>query len=293
MYNKICVGEGFKPSPTKHKKDMFYLINKYSNGISRVESEMLLEYLFNCNRVDLYTKDLAINEVAEELYDSLVGRWLGGEPVQYITGKAEFMGFDFMVTRDTLIPRPETELLINEICRGGFETRPYMLDLCTGCGNIAVSLAKLIPNAEIIGTDISGPALRIAEKNAMLHKVSERIRFYKGDLFEALMFDKNQKFDIIVCNPPYVKEDEIPFLQKEVAAEPGIALNGGEDGLDFYRRIAKGSRYYLKQGGSLVMETGFGQADAVKDIFSLAKFEIDKVIKDFAGIERLVWINLL
>ena len=278
------------------KKDIFYLINKYSEGISRIESEMLLEYLFNCNRVDLYTKDLAINKVTEELYDSLVGRWLDGEPVQYITGKAEFMGFDFMVTRDTLIPRPETELLVNEVISfaSSLELGALsLLDLCTGSGNIAISLAKSMPQAEIAATDISGPALRIAEKNAMLHKVSERIRFYKGDLFEALMFDKNQKFDIIVCNPPYVKEEEIPFLQKEVAAEPGIALNGGEDGLDFYRRIAKGSRYYLKQGGSLVMETGFGQADAVKDIFSSARFEIDKVIKDFAGIERLVWINLL
>ena len=281
---------------TVYKKDIFYLINKYSKGISRIESEMLLEYLFNCNRVDLYTKDLAVNEVAEELYGSLVGRWLGGEPVQYITGKAEFMGFDFMVTRDTLIPRTETELLVNEVISfaSSLELGALsLLDLCTGSGNIAISLAKSMPQAEIAATDISGPALRIAEKNAMLHKVSERIRFYKGDLFEALMFDKNQKFDIIVCNPPYVKEEEIPFLQKEVAAEPGIALNGGEDGLDFYRRIAKGSRYYLKQGGSLVMETGFGQADAVKDIFSSARFEIDKIIKDFAGIERLIWINLL
>lgn len=281
------------------KKDIFYLINKYSKGISRVESEMLLEYLFDCNRIDLYTKDLAINEVTEELYDSLACRWLGGEPVQYITGKAEFMGLDFMVTRDTLIPRPETELLVTEILNSPFTLHPSpntslrILDLCTGCGNIAVSLAKMSPEADIIATDISGAALKIAEKNSTLHRVSERIKFYKGDLFDALMFAKNPEFDIIVCNPPYVKEGEIPFLQKEVAAEPGIALNGGEDGLDFYRRIAKGPRGYLKKGGSLVMEIGFGQADAVKDIFSSAKFKIDKVVKDFAGIERLVWINLL
>jgi release factor glutamine methyltransferase len=278
------------------KKDIFYLINKYSKGISRVESEMLLEYLFDCNRVDLYTKDLAVNEVTEELYDSLAGRWLGGEPVQYITGKAEFMGFDFMVTRDTLIPRPETELLVDSVLAArppGRQAAMRILDLCTGCGNIAVSLAKLSPEAGIIATDISGAALKIAEKNAILHKVSERIRFYKGDLFDALMFAKNPEFDIIVCNPPYVKEGEIPFLQKEVAAEPGIALNGGEDGLDFYRRIAKSPRCYLKKGGSLVMEMGFGQVDAVKDIFSSAKFKIDKVVKDFAGIERAVWINLL
>src|SRR3989338_2415682 len=130
------------------KKDIFYLINKYSGVISKVEAEMLLGYLFNCARLDLYVRDFIVNETIEELYDSLISRRLNGEPTQYITGRAEFMGIDFIVTKDTFIPRPETELLINEISRGGFKTLPYILDLCAGSGNIAISLAKLIPQAE-------------------------------------------------------------------------------------------------------------------------------------------------
>ena len=219
---------------------------------------------------------------------------MSGEPVQYITGRAEFMGLDFIVTKDVFIPRPETELLINEICRGGFKTLPYILDLCTGSGNIAVSLSKLIPQAEIIATDISEAALKIADKNAVRHNLSDRIKFYKGNLFNALIFAKNPKFDIIVCNPPYIKEDELPYLQKEVKVEPEIALNGGRDGLDFYRVIAKESHRYLEKGGSILLEIGFGQKKDVENIFSSYNiFEIYKVIKDFSGIERAMWINLL
>ena len=283
---------------TVYKKDIFYLINKYSKGISRIESEMLLEYLFNCNRVDLYTKDLAVNEVAEELYGSLVGRWLGGEPVQYITGKAEFMGFDFMVTRDTLIPRPETELLVNEVISfaSSLELGALsLLDLCTGSGNIAISLAKSMPQAEIAATDISGPALRIAEKNAILHNVSGRIRFYEGDLFEALMFDKNQKFDIIVCNPPYIKEADFIYLQKEVRLDPRIALNGGKDGLDFYRKIFIGAPAHLIKGGYLLMEIGFGQRERIRALIEGFKgFELIDVKEDQYLIDRVIvakWIN--
>ncbi len=276
------------------KKDIFYLINKYSGVISGVEAEMLLEYLFDCHRIDLYVKGFDVDETIEELYDSLISRRLNGEPVQYITGRAEFMGMDFIVTEDTLIPRPETEILVNEICRGGFQTLPYILDLCTGSGNIAVSLAGLMPNVEITALDISEPALRIAEKNATLHNVKDRITFYKGNLFNALMFAKITKFDIIVCNPPYVKTAEIPHLQKEVRKEPEIALNGGRDGLDFYRAIAKESQKYLKQGASILLEIGFGQKQAVIDIFSSYKiFGIHKIINDFSGIPRAIWINLL
>src|SRR3989338_3219378 len=142
-------------SASKSKKDIFYLMNKYSGIVSRVETEMLLEYLFNCAKLDLYTRNFIVNEAIEELYDSLIERHIGGEPSQHITGHAEFMGLDFIVTKDTFIPRPETEILVNEICRGGFKTLPYILDLCTGSGNIAVSLAKAEPLLEIIATDIS------------------------------------------------------------------------------------------------------------------------------------------
>jgi len=278
---------------TDSKKDVFYLINKYSRAISRVESEMLLEFLFNCEKLDLYVKDFIVNETIEELYDLLARRRLSGEPVQYITGRAEFMGLDFIVTKDVLIPRPETEILVNEITGAQF-IAPKILDLCTGSGNIAISLAKLMPGAEITATDISESVIKIAEKNAALHQASASIKFYSGNLFNALMFAKNPKFDIIICNPPYIKDREIPFLQKEVRQEPEIALNGGKDGLDFYRDIAKESRKFLKKGGSILLEIGFGQKDAVKDIFLYHNiFYIYRVIKDFSGIERAVWINLL
>ena len=257
---------------------------------------MLLEYLFNCARLDLYIKDFKVDETMEELYDSLASRRISGEPVQYIISRAEFMGLDFIVTKDTLIPRPETELLVNEtlaLCSMR-SALVRILDLCTGSGNIAVSLSKLIPQAEIIATDISEAALKIADKNAVRHNLSDRIKFYKGNLFNALIFAKNPKFDIIVCNPPYIKEDELPYLQKEVKVEPEIALNGGRDGLDFYRIIAKESHRYLEKGGSILLEIGFGQKKDIENIFSSYNiFEIYKVIKDFFGIERVVWINLL
>jgi len=312
----------------KIKKDVIYLMNKYAGFVSKVETEMLLEYLFNCTKLDLYIGDFAVNKTIEELYDSLISRRMNGEPVQYITGSAEFMGLDFIVTKDVLIPRPETEILVNEILalcsaclersRGADPVPVRILDLCTGSGNIAISLAKSIPQAEIVATDLSDAVLKIAEKNVIRHNVSDRIRFCKGNLFNALVFDafggklqdnrcfninsgikqecvvKNQKFDIIVCNPPYIKEEEFPFLQKEIREEPEIALNGGKDGLDFYRKIAKESHRYLKKGGSILMEIGFGQRQGVEDIFSSHNmFEIYKVIKDLAGIERTVWINLL
>ncbi|MFA5389572.1 MAG: peptide chain release factor N(5)-glutamine methyltransferase [Candidatus Omnitrophota bacterium] len=279
----------------ERKKDIFYLINKYSKAVSRVEAEMLLEYLFGCAKADLYIRDLKVDRTIEGLYDSLISRRLGGEPVQYITGHAEFRGMDFIVTKDTLIPRPETEILVDEIynCKGRFQAAPRILDLCTGSGNIAVSLARLVPDAEIAATDISGAALKVAERNAERHNVKDRISFYKGDIFNALMFAKNPKFDIIVCNPPYIREAEIPSLQKEVQREPCAALNGGKDGLDFYRIIAKESRKYLKGSGAILVEIGFGQARAVEDIFSQYNiFGIYKIIKDFSGIERVMWINL-
>jgi len=301
------------------KKDILYLLNKYSGVVSKIETEILLEQLFNCERIDLYAKDFIISEEIENRYDTIIKRRLDSEPVQYITGRTEFMGFDFIVTPDTFIPRPETELIVQLTRDTLHVTRtnnPKILDLCTGCGNIAISLAQLIPGAEIIATDISGPALKIAEKNAMLHGVTDRVKFYQGNLFNALVLDtfggksqergrlsvntdideecveKNYKFDIIICNPPYIKQAELKDLQKEVLFEPESSLNGGKDGLGFYRIIAEKAYLYLKEGGSLLMEMGFGQAEAVKEIFSCDyKYELYRVIKDFNQIDRVAHLK--
>lgn len=284
-------------------KDIFYLLNKYSNIISKLEAEILLCHLFNCEKVDLYVKDFVVDDFIERQYGALVNRRIDGEPIQYITGWAEFMGFRFIVDRNIFIPRPETELLVNEALsvisnRLSVIGNIQVLDLCTGSGNIAVSLAKLLSEVEIVATDISESALKTAEANAVFNKVSNRIKFYKGDLFNALPVDINQKFDIIVCNPPYIKTDELLLLQREVRFEPEIALNGNKDGIGFYRRIATQVPNYLKKDGVLLLEIGFGQAEIVKDIFSSTnRFGIKKVVEDFGTIERVViitpWINSL
>jgi release factor glutamine methyltransferase len=279
------------------KGGIFYLIGKYSNIVSRAETEMLLSYLLNCSRMDLYVRDFVENEALEKQYDSLIRRRLSGEPIQYITGSAEFMGLDFIVGKGIFIPRPETEILVNEAVIAGNRLDikdNNLLDLCTGCGNIAISLARLMPCIEITAIDVSEHALKTAEKNAALHNVNNRIRFYKGDVTKRKLgcecIDKNPKFDIIVCNPPYIKEPELKGLQREVLFEPEISLNGGKDGLDFYRLIAEDAPAYLKKDGTLLMEIGFGQTKEVIDIFSSYNiFEIYRIVKDFAGIDRVIW----
>jgi release factor glutamine methyltransferase len=280
-------------------KDIFYLINKYRDCLSRIEVEELLSYIFKCRKEKFYITDIAVGEEMESFYDSLVTRRLKGEPLQYIIGTAEFMGLNFIVNRDVFIPRPETEILVNTILSSPFtfypspERRLKILDLCTGCGNIAISLAKFLPDGEIIATDISSAALNIAEQNSVLNEVNYRIKFYQGNLFQALPFDKKYKFDIIVCNPPYIKHSDIEHLQKEVRREPRISLDGGEDGLDFYRRIAGKTRNYLKKGGALFLEIGAGQvADVIRIFESMNIFNVHKIIKDFTGIERVLWIGL-
>lgn len=276
------------------KKDIFYLLDKYRDVISRQELEILLQYLLNCTKLQLYLGAFISGEDLESRLDSLIKRRISGEPIQYITGIAEFMGLDFMVSRGVFIPRPETELLVEEVLRSsGCFSSISILDLCTGSGNIGISMAKLMPCIKVIATDVSGQALETARKNSLKHKVDNRIKFYQGNLFDALIIDKKQKFDIIGCNPPYIKEQDLDTLQKEIMFEPEIALNGGKDGLDFYRRIADSAHRYLNKKGAIILELGFGQAQEVMNIFSgINIYKIQEPVKDFAGIERVLWINL-
>lgn len=282
----------------KTQKNIFYLINKYLGRVSRVEVEALLSYTFKCSRSELYVNELIIDEQIERLYDSLIARRTSGEPLQYITGIAEFMEMDFNVDKDVFIPRPETEELVKEVLKS-LATDHYpliatrILDLCTGSGNIAISIAKLIDDAKVTATDASDVALRVARRNADRHNVEDKVEFYKGDLFDALPLDKKYKFDIIVCNPPYVKRDDIGLLQEEVQVEPRIALDGGLDGLDFYRQIAGKAHAYLSPGGFLFLEVGAGQAEDTSVIFEAGdKFRVRKIIKDFAGIDRVIALSL-
>ena len=240
-------------------------------------------------------------------------------PIQYIIGKTEFCGLQFNVDERVLIPRPETELLVDAAYRLVLMNRAAIgkieiLDLCTGSGNIAVSLAsrlsiaaklmlstekhagawrltKGISNCRIVASDISPDALSVASGNAEANGVYDKIEFIKSDLYT----DIKGRFDIIVSNPPYIAKHEFPVLPEEVLREPAIALDGGEDGLDLYRRIVSGLGEHLKTGGSVVFEIGYGQRADVTGIFAdNGNFKITNIIRDHNGIDRVItakWIN--
>lgn len=223
-------------------------------------------------------------------------------PVQYIMGKSEFCGLDFIVNENVLIPRPETELLVETIIdliahytqlttKLTTHYPLHILDLCTGSGCIAISLTKAVTDCKIVASDISEGALKIAEENAKANGVFGRIDFIKSDIFK----DIKGEFDIIAANPPYIAKDEFCELQEEVLREPRIALDGGADGLDFYRRIIPEAAKYLKSGGYLIMEIGFGQSTAVcKIIKTDNRLRLAGIKKDRNGIDRVIvaqWIN--
>lgn len=224
---------------------------------------------------------------------SVLKRRMAGEPIQYILNKTEFMGLKFKVTPDVLIPRPETEILVEEVIKYSRSVLDRaqsvrILDLGTGSGCIAVSLAKFLPGLEITAVDISSSALKVAKSNARLNNVTDKINFIKSDLFshQAIL---RQQYDIIVSNPPYISFCQMHRLQSEVKNEPWLALYGGIDGLDFYRRIISGSPQFLKNGGLLIMEIGFNQKEGIKNIFvKHPGFNIIGFIKDYNDIERIV-----
>lgn len=216
-------------------------------------------------------------------------------PIQYVAGYAEFCGFRFLVNKDVLIPRPETELLVYEAVAfvSAVPSTQYpirILDLCTGSGCIAVSLCvealtKGIHDCKIIASDISPQAISVAKDNAVKHGVCEKIDFVQSDLFGGI----NGEFDLIVSNPPYIARHEFATLQKEVLKEPMISLDGGDDGLDFYRRIIPKAVTYLRDGGRLMLEIGFGQSKAVKEMIrACGGLSLCDVIIDFNGVDRVI-----
>lgn len=220
-------------------------------------------------------------------YVKNIKRLILGEPLQYITGVQEFMKLNFCVTKDVLIPQPDTEILVEEVISIAKKiVNPIILDLCTGSGAIAVSLAKYIPNVKIIALDISQKALEIAKQNAKLNGVLNSIEFIDSNLFEKV---KNQKFDIIVSNPPYIPTNEIKTLPKDVRQEPQIALDGGKDGLDFYRKIFQNGFKYLKRQGYLCVEIGYNQKIDVLKILNSQKRYIETYCKkDLCQNDRVI-----
>ena len=251
----------------------------------RLEAEWMLCEALALDRVGLYLnfdKPLAESELAA--YRSMVGRRGRREPLQYILGSQEFMGLDFQVTPAVLIPRHDTEVLVSEGVKRASAVSS-ILDIGSGSGCVAIALAKALPEAEICSVDVSGEALVVARDNAQRNEVT--VQFAQGSLFEPFA---GRRFDMILSNPPYIPAAELATLQQEVRGfEPLGALDGGADGLDFYRRITERAAEHLTPGGWLLFEVGAGQAPDVLGLLADGGFSADSFTRtDPAGIERVV-----
>jgi len=263
---------------------------------SAKEAEILITETLHIDKSKLYTDSLEISEDTLKQIDALTSRRAQGEPIQYIIGHVDFYGMKINVGRGVLIPRPETELLVEEAIKRvkGQGSRVKILDLCTGSGCIAIAIAKHFPDADVYGVDKSGTAIQYATRNATENNV-RNVHFIKGDLF-SISWDSPESttpigkmaFDCIVSNPPYIKTDDIQNLQREIKDyEPVEALDGGKDGLDFYRRILKNASKFLKENGIIILEIGHDQADDMEKIAMNAGFKNVTFIKDYAGIKRI------
>jgi release factor glutamine methyltransferase len=261
----------------------------------RLQTELLLAHLLKMPRMKLYLNFERVLTTSEtDTLRELVKRRGQRESLQHIVGSTSFCGYQIAVNRRTLIPRPETELLA-ELGWKFLVTRHSSpvtaLDFGTGTGCIAIALAAKCPNAKIIATDISSDALALAKQNAEKNNVAERIEFLQGDGFAAL--SNNSKFDLIVSNPPYIPSAEIATLQPEVRDfDPRGALDGGADGLDFYRRISTDAKPFLKPDGKIMLEFGDGQADAIKKIFENEKWIVEAVQEDYSQRARILIAKL-
>ena len=252
----------------------------------KLKARLLLQYILKKSRQYLIVYDnQEVDKKAQWEYFVNIEKLTKGMPLQHITHTQEFMKMDFYVDENVLIPRPDTEILVEETIKiAQTMERPKILDLCTGSGAIAISLKKYIPSAQVYAVDISKKALEIAKKNA--HRLEAEVKFIESNLFEKI---KNEKFDIIVSNPPYIKKSDINYLSQEVQKEPQIALDGGYDGLDFYRKISYQAIDYLKFGSYLCFEIGYDQKEEVLEILKgIEHYTKAYCKKDLCGNDRVV-----
>lgn len=254
---------------------------------ARQDSETLLLQLLGCNRAFLLAhsgEDLAIEQV--DSFFACVQRRGAGEPIQYITGECEFYGLPFHVTRDVLIPRPETEHVVEKVMEFAWRfAAPRIVDIGTGSGAIAVALAAKLPQARMTATDLSDKAIPVARSNAERNGVADGIRFVVGDLLAPVA---DEQFEIVVSNPPYVAERDRDSLAVEVREyEPSTALFAGTNGLDIYRRLIPQTFDALVPGGFAVLEIGHGQEAAIRELLGSANFEAIEFIVDLQGIPRV------
>jgi release factor glutamine methyltransferase len=262
----------------------------------RLNAELLLAHSMNFSREALYThlQDFFDGDKKEK-FERLIARRISGEPLQYLLGHQEFWSIHLNVDPRVLIPRPETELLVQHalfLLEGtSFRGAPSVLEIGTGSGAIAIALARERKDLSIVATDISMEALLLARENSLLANVLSQIQFIQGDLFAPFRrLKEREPFHLILFNPPYITRSEIHGLAREVKDfEPILALDGGEDGLEFYRKILSTTPSYLRKGGWLLVEVGQGQGEKVSEmIMENGYFYGPELIEDFSGIERVV-----
>ncbi len=274
---------------------------------ARNDAQLLLSHILNKRKFEIYlNSEKETDKKSFSKFKESVIKRAKKIPLAYIIGEVEFMGLKFFVDENVFIPRPETEILvetaIKQVAGGRWQAsekrlepvtcnlKPVIIDLGTGCGNIAISLTKYIKNCKIYAVEINEEAIKIAKKNSRFHNVNKKIKFIRGNFYSPLEnLNLYGKIDIIVSNPPYIEESEMEHLQDEVKKEPPISINGGNDGLKFYPIIISNGIKYLKNGGYLIVEIGYNQKNSVIQMFKKeGRFKNCRIIKDYFGIDRIV-----
>lgn len=253
---------------------------------ANIKARLLLQHVLNQNKQQIIiNSENIVDKIKTDEYEECIKKLINGTPLQYITHVQQFMGLDFYVDENVLIPQPDTEILVEESIKLINKKQTVeVLDLCTGSGAIAVSIGHYCRQAKVIATDISKSAINVARKNASTNNVN--INFIESDLFNQI---SDCKFDFIISNPPYIETDVINTLSEDVKNEPYIALNGGKDGLDFYKKILNEAHNYLKQNGYLLLEIGYNQAIAIANLeHNNLKLVTQQPIKDLAGNDRVM-----
>ena len=248
------------------------------------EDELILTHILQCRRVDLHLDPPRLSIQQQKQFDEYKARRAGGEPLQYILGSCNFFGLEFKVNPSVLVPRPETEVLVEEVLR--HFKGSTILDIGTGSGCIAVTLAKNLPQARVTAVDVSPDTLAVARENAMAHGVGERVDFVQADMRSLAI---SGRFDLVVSNPPYIPSAQLASLPIDVQKEPRLALDGGEDGLEFHKILIKSSPLLLSRGGCLMMEFGDGQGGSVRGLCEQSRaFSRIELLRDLAGKERVL-----
>ncbi len=253
----------------------------------RVEAEEFVKHFGKMDRLGLFTGKKTVSAAARRRVAAALKKRVRGTPLQHLLGEWPFFGYPFYVSKDVLIPRPETEVLAEEALKAaeGKKT-PKILDLCTGSGCLAVSLTISRPECRMTASDISQKALSVARKNSRRHKLEKKVTFVRSDLFGAFR-QSGDKWDIIVTNPPYIPSAEIRTLSREVRRDPKLALDGGRSGLDLVEKILQDAPRYLEDGGTLLMEIGKGQSRTLGKKYPSVRF-----IKDHSGVERVLILKI-